>query len=269
MVTLDADSFLFRGALAHIVERHANDPAGTRAVAGSVLVRNSRENWVTRMQEWDYFHGIAAVKRVQSLYHGTLVAQGAFSLYERAALVEAGGWPECVGEDIVLTWAMLERGWRVGHAEDALCFTHAPTTLRNFVRQRQRWARGMIEAFLRHPRILAVPRMSTFFVWWNLFFPWLDLAFTLCFVPGVLLALAGIHWLAGPMTLALIPLSLLMNGIMYRVGLALFDRQGLRVRRNAAGFTLYALAYGLVLQPASVWGYVSEMLGLRKSWGTK
>ena len=84
-----------------------------------------------------------------------------------------------------------------------------------------------------------------------------------------MLAVAGIHWLAGAMTLARIPLSLVMNAIMYRVGLALFDRQGLRVRRSAAGFTLCALACGLVLQPASVWGYVSEMLGLRKSWGTK
>lgn len=269
VVTLDADSFLRPDALRHLVERLANDPPGTRAVAGCVLVRNSRLNWVTRMQEWDYFHGIAAVKRVQSLYHGTLVAQGAFSMYDRELLRELGGWSETVGEDIVLTWAILERGWRVGHAEDAICFTHAPTTLRNFVRQRQRWARGMIEAFLRHPRILVTPRLSTFFVWWNLLFPWLDLAFTLCFLPGVLLAFAGVYWVAGPMTLALIPLSLLMNAVMFRVGVALFDRQGLRVRRNPVGFTLYALVYSLVLQPACLWGYASELIGARKSWGTK
>ena len=38
---------------------------------------------ITAAQEWDYFHGISAVKRMQSMYHGTLVAQGAFSLYRR------------------------------------------------------------------------------------------------------------------------------------------------------------------------------------------
>ena len=269
IVTLDADSYLHADALRHLVERYLSDPPGTRAVAGSILVRNSRLNWVTRMQEWDYFHGIAAVKRVQSLYHGTLVAQGAFSLYERKLLHELGGWSHTVGEDIVLTWAMLERCWRVGHAEDAICFTHAPTTLRNFVRQRQRWSRGMIEAFLRHPRVLVTRRLSTFFIWWNLLFPWLDLAFTLCFLPGVLLALVGIHWVAGPMTLVLIPLSLFMNVVMYRVGLAMFDRHGLRVRRNLGGFTVYTLAYSVILQPACVWGYASELFGARKSWGTK
>ncbi len=269
VVTLDADSLLFGNALTHLVERYHADPPGTRAVAGSVMVRNSRTNWITRMQEWDYFHGIAAVKRVQSLYHGTLVAQGAFSLYERAALLELGGWQDCVGEDIVLTWGLLEQGARVGHAEDAVCFTHAPTRLGDFVRQRQRWARGMIEAFLHHPGILVKRRLSTLFVWWNLLFPWLDATYTFFFLPGVVLACFGIYWVAGPMTLALLPLSLFMNMVMYRVGLATFDAQGLSVRRNPGGFLLYSLAYSAVLQPTCVWGYVTEIMGMRKSWGTK
>jgi biofilm PGA synthesis N-glycosyltransferase PgaC len=269
IVTLDADSYLYADALKHLVERYAGDPANTRAVAGSMLVRNSRVNWVTRMQEWDYFHGIAAIKRVQSLYHGTLVAQGAFSIYDRQTLRDVGGWDDCVGEDIVLTWAILAAGWRVGHAEDAVCFTNAPERLGQFLQQRQRWARGMMEAFRRYPRILFVPRLSTFFIWWNLFFPWLDLAYTLFFIPGLLLALFGIYWIAGPMTLILLPLSMLMNMVMYRVGSRMFRVKGLRVRYNPLGFGLYALGYSLILQPACVAGYMSELLGLRKRWGTK
>src|SRR3546814_13985185 len=92
VVTIDGDSWVYRDALAKLVERYLADPPGTRAVAGSVLVHNSRRNWLTRVQEWDYFHGIAAVKRMQSMYHGTLVAQGAFSLYDRNALEGVGGW---------------------------------------------------------------------------------------------------------------------------------------------------------------------------------
>jgi biofilm PGA synthesis N-glycosyltransferase PgaC len=269
VVTLDADSYLYRDALKNLVERYLNDPPNTRAVAGAMLVRNSRKNWVTKAQEWDYFHGIAAIKRVQSLYQGTLVAQGAFSLYERATLREVGGWADCVGEDIVMTWAMLRRGWRVGHAEDALCFTNAPDNLHQFVRQRQRWARGMMEAFRQFPDILLKPRLSTMFVWWNLLFPWLDLAYTLCFIPGVLLALFGIYWIAGPLTLALLPMALAINYMMYRVGSQMFAANGLHVRRNVSGFLVYAFVYSLILQPACVAGYFSEILGLRKSWGTK
>ena len=39
-------------------------PPDGQAVAGSVLVRNSRDNLWTRMQEWGYFLGIASVKRM-------------------------------------------------------------------------------------------------------------------------------------------------------------------------------------------------------------
>jgi len=269
IVTLDADSYLYKDALHNLVERYLSDPPGTRAVAGSILVRNSRRNWVTKAQEWDYFDGIAATKRMQSFYHGTLVAQGAFSIYDRNALEAIGGWAECVGEDIVLTWAMLARGWRIGHAEDACCFTNAPEGLAMFASQRRRWARGMMEAFRRHPRILLIPRLSTFFVYWNLLFPWLDFAYTAAFIPGLVLACFGIYWIAGPMTLALLPMSLLMNFLMYRISARMFDAQGLRVRRNISGFLIYAFAYSLILQPVSVGGYVSELLGLRKSWGTK
>lgn len=92
-LTVDGDSYLYKNALANIVRRYLSDPTNTKAVAGAVLVRNSRKNLVTRIQEWDYFHGIAAIKRLQSLYQGTLVAQGAFSLYDTQTLRELGGWP--------------------------------------------------------------------------------------------------------------------------------------------------------------------------------
>lgn len=269
VATLDADSSLHGDALRHAVERYVTDPPNTRAVAGTVLVRNSRRNWLTRTQEWDYFHGIQAVKRVQSLYQGTLVAQGAFSLYDAALLRGLGGWEDTVGEDIVLTWAILDAGWRVGHAEDAICFTHVPETLSALLRQRQRWARGMLEAMRRHPTILARRRLSTTFIWWNLLFPWLDSAFTFAFLPGLVLALFGVYWLAGPYTLLLLPLSLLMNAVMYRVATRTFDAQGLRVRYNPAGFLLYAIGYSILLQPASVAGYLAEVFGTRKTWGTK
>lgn len=267
--TVDADSWLFRDALTGIVERYFQDPKTTRAVAGAVMVRNSRATWMTRAQEWDYFQGIAAIKRVQSLYQGTMVAQGAFSLYDTATLRELGGWPDCVGEDIVLSWSILKKGYRIGHCEDALLFTNAPTTLLQFTRQRKRWSRGMIEAFKKHPDILLMPSLPTTFVYWNLFFPFLDLVFTIVFIPGIVLALFGYYWIVGPITLALIPMAMAMNYFMYRIGRNMFKRLGLKVRFNPSGFFIYTLFYSLIMQPVSLAGYVSEMLNLRKSWGTK
>ncbi|WP_246123129.1 glycosyltransferase family 2 protein [Luteimonas wenzhouensis] len=269
VVTVDGDSYLRPDALRKIVQRYLSDPPGTVAVAGAVLVRNSRENWLARCQEWDYFHGIAAVKRVQSMYHGTLVAQGAFSLYTRDALVQAGGWPECVGEDIVLSWALLETGARIGYCEDACLFTRVPTRLRQFARQRQRWSRGLMEAFGRHWRLLFHPRMTTLFIWWNLLFLPLDLVYTLAFLPGLVLALFGFYWIAGPMTLLVLPLAAIWNLVIFRTQKRMFQAQNLRVRRNLGGFLFYTLGYTMILQPVCVMGYAAELLRLRKSWGTK
>ena len=113
MITVDADTLLYPRAVRQLVARLLSAPPDVQAVAGSVLVRNSRDNLWTRMQEWDYFLGIASVKLMQGLYQGTLVAQGAFGLYRTRAVAAAGGWPDAVGEDIVLTWQLMRQGARV------------------------------------------------------------------------------------------------------------------------------------------------------------
>jgi len=269
VISIDADSYVLKDGIRHLVGRYLSDPINTKAVAGEILIRNSRENWITKAQEWDYFLGIATIKRIQSLFQGTMVAQGAFSLYERKTLNELGGWPEMVGEDIVLTWKILSKGYRVGHAENALAFTDCPNTLKRFVRQRQRWSRGLIEAFKANPSILFQPRFSTLYVWWNTMFPLMDIAFTFGFLPGILLACFGVYWIVGPMTLSLLPMAFLLNWQMYLKGKAMFEEEHLKVRANVLGFIFYVFAYGLVLQPACVFGYFSEIFNLRKTWGTK
>lgn len=269
VISIDADSYVLKDGIRHLVGRYLSDPINTKAVAGEILIRNSRENWITKAQEWDYFLGIATIKRIQSLFQGTMVAQGAFSLYERKTLNELGGWPEMVGEDIVLTWKILSKGYRVGHAENALAFTDCPNTLKRFVRQRQRWSRGLIEAFKANPSILFQPRFSTLYVWWNTMFPLMDIAFTFGFLPGIVLAIVGIYWIAGPMTLSLLPMAFLLNWQMYLKGRAMFNEERLKVRANILGFVFYVFAYGLILQPACVYGYFSEFFNLRKTWGTK
>lgn len=80
VITLDADTLLHSSAVRYLIARIESAPEEVCAVAGSVLVRKSRKNTITRIQEWDYFLSIASIKRLQGLYQGTLVAQGAYSI---------------------------------------------------------------------------------------------------------------------------------------------------------------------------------------------
>jgi biofilm PGA synthesis N-glycosyltransferase PgaC len=174
-----------------------------------------------------------------------------------------------VGEDIVLSWALLRCGHRIGYADDALAFTNVPTRLKQFALQRKRWSRGLIEAFKLHWPLLYKPRLSLIFIWWNVCFLPLDLVYTFVFIPGLVAALFGHFYIAGPLTIAVLPLTVVWNGIIFRIQSRVYAREGLAVRRNLAGFLFYALGYSLLMQPVCVWGYAAELMGLRKRWDTK
>lgn len=266
VITVDADTLLHRSAVRVLVARLRSGPPDLLAVAGNVQVRNSRESIWTRVQTWDYLLGIAAVKRAQGLFQGTLVAQGAFSAYRADALRSAGGWPDAIGEDIVLTWKMMQHG-RVFYEPLALAYTTAPATLQALSRQRSRWARGMIEGIRSVPpwrqrTFIAVALTSI-----DLAIPFLDLGYVLLWWPGVALALSGRFWVVGPMTIAVIPMTLLLYWVLYRYQHRhVLAPLGLGPRRDKRGLVIFLLGYQLLMSTASVLGYGQELLRLRRSW---
>ncbi|UER54857.1 glycosyltransferase family 2 protein [Kineosporiaceae bacterium SCSIO 59966] len=267
VVTLDADTLLHPSALRSLVARLESAPDDVVAVAGSILVRNSRDGFWARMQEWDYFLGIASVKRMQGLYQGTLVAQGAFSLYRADAVRAVGGWPDAIGEDIVITWHLLAQRGRVYFEPLAVAFTDVPVSLRHLARQRARWARGMLEGLRAVPPWRQHTPMTRLMTGLDLVIPALDLGYTLIWMPGLVLALAGYYWVVGPWTLFVLPLTLLVNVILYRFQRRhVFGRLGLRVRRNAVGFVAYVVVYQMVMSPVAVYGYLQELVGSRRRW---
>ena len=265
-ITLDADTLLHKSAVRYLVSRKESAPGEVCAVAGAVLVRNSRQNFIARIQEWDYFLGIASIKRLQGLYQGTLVAQGAFSLYETRVIKELGGWPDAIGEDIVLTWSFLKNNSLVYFEPLAVAFTEAPVTLRHLSRQRSRWARGMIEALkLIKPwkQPITYVRYTTGI---NLIMPYLDFVYTFCWIPGLVLAFFGKFWIVGPYTLFVLPLSILQNNILYNYQKSVFQKLDLRIRKNKLGFVFYVLFYQMLMSPMSILGYIQELLNLSRVW---
>jgi len=267
VITLDADTLIHPSAVRYLVSRIKSSPEDVCAVAGSMLVRNSRESIWTKIQEWDYFLGIASIKRLQGLYQGTLVAQGAFSLYKTPCVQEVGGWPDAIGEDIVLTWRLLQKEWKVYFEPLAVAFTDAPTTLAHFAKQRSRWARGMVEG-LKEIKPWQQPQVYTkYLTGINLLMLYLDLVYTLCWLPGLVLAFFGIHWIVGPMTLLVLPLTFVSYSILYLYQKHyVFRHLNLRIRINKLGFVLFILFYQMIMSPVSLFGYLQEFFKLRRVW---
>lgn len=267
VATVDADTLLMPQSLRRAAARLLVSPADTVAIAGDVMVRNPRLNMLTRMQDWDYVLGIASVKRQQGLVRGTLVAQGAFSVYDGPTLRKFGGWPDQLGEDIVLTWSLLQQGGRVAYEPTAVAFTAVPEGLGEFSRQRRRWARGMIEGLREFGgSLLAQHKIYSYAVGVNWGFPYLDLTFTFFWIPGLILALTGNFMIVGPMTLAVLPLNALITMVMYRRQRDALENVGLSLRRNFIGFISYFFLYQLIMSPISTYGYLEELLRRRKKW---
>lgn len=267
VATVDADTLLMPQSLRRATARLLVSPADTVAVAGDVLVRNPRENLMTRMQDWDYVLGIASVKRQQGLVRGTLVAQGAFSVYDARELRRFGGWPDMLGEDIVLTWSLLVNGGRISYEPTAIAFTDVPEGLRGFIKQRKRWARGMIEGLRAHGgTLVARRRIYSYAVGVNWGFPYLDFVFTFFWIPGLILALTGNFMIVGPMTLAVLPLNALVTTMMYRRQRHEISQVGLTLRKNFGGLIAYFFLYQLMMSPISTWGYFEEIFKRKKAW---
>jgi poly-beta-1,6-N-acetyl-D-glucosamine synthase len=267
VVTVDADTLLHRSALRILVSRLESSLPSVSAVAGCVLVRNSRRNLWTRLQEWDYFLGIASVKRMQGLFQTTLVAQGAFSLYRTAAVREAGGWPDAIGEDIVLTWELMRAGARIYYEPLSVAFTTAPETIHHFARQRARWARGMLEGLRTVPPWRQQHGFAKVLTAIDLVIPLLDCTYVLVWIPGLVLACFGIFWIVGPVTVAVLPVTLAVYGLLHRYQRRqVFEPLGLRVRRNGVGFFLFVAMYQMVMSSVSVYGYAQQLVGSRRRW---
>ncbi|MBS4220936.1 glycosyltransferase [Bacillus sp. FJAT-49711] len=267
LITLDADTLLHQSAIRYLVARIKSSPNDVSAVAGSILVKNSRDNIWTKIQEWDYFLGIASIKRLQGLYQGTLVAQGAYSLYKTNSIREINGWPDAIGEDIVLTWKLLEKRQRIYFEPLAIAFTEVPSSLIHFIRQRSRWARGMIEG-LKQVKPWQQPQIYTkYLTGINLIMPYLDVIYTFCWLPGLVLAFFGHYWIVGPMTLFVLPLTLISYGILYIYqSKYVFKPLNLKVRKNLIGFIFFVLAYQMIMSPTSVYGYFQELFKVRRKW---
>ena len=270
VITIDADTYLYREALKRICYAMISENRNKQvaAIAGTVLVRNSRDNVLAAMQEWEYFLSIAGIKRAQGLFQSTLVAQGAFSIYDTAKLKNIGGWKDSIGEDIVLTWELLSEGNKTYYCDDAIAFTDVPTKLRVFCRQRARWARGMIEGFRHFSFKKCKNRYAKFYIFADLFLFFIDTSVTFFYIPGLIACLFWHNFLVvGPMTLLLFPITILIYLIMFlSEKRRVFNLFGLKVRKNFLGLICFTFLDSLILSPVCFWGYCQEFFGISRKW---
>lgn len=271
-ITIDADTYLFKGAIQDLANQITQESKNKNiaACAGCVLVRNSRKNLLTKMQEWEYFLSMATIKRSQGLFQTTMVAQGAFSIYNTELVKQVGGYKNVIGEDIVLSWELLSQpgGWRNYYNDNAIAFTNVPETFKIFWRQRVRWSRGSIEGFRRFKWKDCDNRYTKFYMLVNRINIIGEIS-TICFlVPGIILALFFHNFLLiSWCTVVLFLVTMLIYMIMlHKQRTEVFKPLGLKIRRHYIAFIIYTISYAILLAPMCLTGYIKEILRTKRKW---
>jgi 1,2-diacylglycerol 3-beta-glucosyltransferase len=141
LVVFDADHIPRRDAVNRLA-RHFQDPR-VGAVQGRCVVRNSVQSRLARSVAIDYFSGYLVNEYGRQALFGLPAYGGANCAVRATTLRRLGGWnPDTVTEDTDLTLRIVLLGERVVYDISAVDTEEGATTLRRFVRQRYRWARG-------------------------------------------------------------------------------------------------------------------------------
>lgn len=150
--SIDADTVLKQDALEKIVAYFEKDTK-IAAVGGSVLIR-SPKTFAQKAQNMEY-QMFSYNKKMLAFLDGSMVAPGAFSVYQASALKKVGGWKTGHNlEDLELTYRLHAHGYKVDHAHQAIALTSGPTTIRKLFRQRLRWGYGFLKNSYDYRHIL-------------------------------------------------------------------------------------------------------------------
>lgn len=173
VVCIDADTQLKTNAVSELMKKFDlnNSSRGETpgeqetlvgAVAGNVKVGNEI-NMITRWQSIEYITSQNFDRRAFDLLNCITVVPGAIGAFRKAAIIEAGGFTmDTLAEDCDLTMRLHRNGYMVRNCNNAISYTEAPETMRQFMRQRFRWSFGVIQCFWKHRDAVFNPRYKNF-----------------------------------------------------------------------------------------------------------
>ncbi len=216
---IDVDCILENDSLQRMVKPFMEDSSviasgGVVRVANSCEVKHGRlikvklsSNRLARFQVIEYMRAFLLGRMAWSKLNGLLLISGAFGMFDRKLIVEAGGYStNTVGEDMELVVRLRslmtrkKRNFKVHMIPDPLCWTEVPADNKTLGKQRNRWARGTIDTLIRHSNMLFNPKHGIggvlsfpFWMMFEWFAPILEIIGLVYFM--VQIALGNIEWI--------------------------------------------------------------------------
>jgi poly-beta-1,6-N-acetyl-D-glucosamine synthase len=179
--TLDSDCILERDALLRLMWPVVHSPEPIAASGGIVRVLDGCDvtdgqvvkvdvprGGLERFQVVEYLRSFLFGRTAWDLLGGTVIVSGAFALFHRETVLEAGGFlSDTVTEDMELVvrlrrWAVEQgRILRTNFTSNPVCWAQCPPNRPMLARQRRRWQLGLCQTLWKHWRMIFNPAFGT------------------------------------------------------------------------------------------------------------
>ena len=178
--SLDGDSIIDRNAFLKVLKPIIESDDEVIASGGSVRIANGctiqngelitiglSNKPIVVMQVIEYLRAFLTGRVGLSRNNLLLIVSGAFGVFSKKWVVEAGGYAHTVGEDMELVVRLhrliKERSAnkKIIYVPDPVCWTEAPESIKYLRRQRKRWHRGLFDSLWKHKKLMFNPKYGS------------------------------------------------------------------------------------------------------------
>ncbi len=174
----DVDCILRKDTISMLAKPFIENTEKVIATGAAIRISNSCEfkdgmlyqshfpdNFFARFQELEYIRSFLFGRMAWSKINGLLLVSGGLGMFDKQTAIEAGGyWHKSLGEDMELITRMRKlmhekkEKFLIVYIPESLCWTEVPASMTIFLRQRVRWARGLIQTLFLHKKTIFNPK---------------------------------------------------------------------------------------------------------------
>ncbi len=176
-VNMDADEIVQRDALKYAC-RALLESDNVIGVGVNIKISNNQvfehampvrikmgKNLLVNMQILEYGRGFVGAKIFQNKWNMNLIISGGFGIFDKAAVIEVGGFDTTsMGEDMELTLRLHQhyrknkKKYSMKFVPDSVCWTQGVENFKDLKAQRQRWHCGLMQSILKYKYMILNPK---------------------------------------------------------------------------------------------------------------
>lgn len=293
----DADCIIEQDALLKMVRPYLEeDDKEIIACGGGIGIANDSivqegilkelrlpDSFVPTVQVVEYMRAFLLGRMAWSEINGLMLVSGAFGMYPRKRMIEVGGFdPKSIGEDLELCMRLRmhmedqKLPYKVVYIPETLCWTEAPPDYKIFIKQRDRWARGLWDTLKKHRKLFLNPKYRQMGIFYYPYWLFFEFGAPIVEALGLIVIIVStiFGWINWHSAILLFGLVYILGCIFSTAAIFMYVRSFDHYKQPKQIIELLLAAYlePFLFHPVLVYGqlkgYYKNLFGIKSGWGT-